>query len=126
MSDKDKNDAENLFNNPDKLEKFLKKLEKYLSSVPIAGSTLQYVPLMISLLRAYMKGDYKKIPIDKLIIIVAALLYVLNPLDVIPDTVPAVGFADDAGAIALALTQVKLFLDAYKKWRNDDGNAQPV
>jgi uncharacterized membrane protein YkvA (DUF1232 family) len=38
--------------------------------------------------------------------IVAALGYFIAPLDMIPDIVPAAGYSDDLGALALALVAV--------------------
>lgn len=43
--------------------------------------------------------------------IVGALGYFISPLDAIPDITPVVGFADDLGALALAITAVAMFID---------------
>ena len=39
-------------------------------------------------------------------VIVSALGYFITPLDAIPDLMPGVGFADDLGAVALAMATV--------------------
>lgn len=56
---------------------------------------------MIDMLIAYVKGEYKKLPIPTLISIVAMLLYTLSPIDLIPDAIPVIGFADDAALIEI-------------------------
>jgi len=38
--------------------------------------------------------------------ILGALGYFISPLDAIPDLIPAVGYADDLGVLALAITTV--------------------
>lgn len=43
--------------------------------------------------------------------IVGALGYFISPLDAIPDITPVAGFADDLGALALAITAVAMFID---------------
>lgn len=41
---------------------------------------------------AYARGYYKDIPWKALMSVVAALLYFVNPLDLIPDVIPGLGF----------------------------------
>jgi uncharacterized membrane protein YkvA (DUF1232 family) len=45
------------------------------------------------------------------------LLYVLNPLDLIPDFLPLVGQIDDAAVVAACLLMVRQDLHKYKKWK---------
>lgn len=44
---------------------------------------------------------------DNMAIIMGALGYLILPLDLIPDVVPVLGFADDAAAIKLSYDTVK-------------------
>lgn len=44
-------------------------------------------------------------------VIFGALAYFISPLDAIPDLTPLVGFTDDLGALAAALTMVVLYID---------------
>ncbi|MGL6123638.1 MAG: YkvA family protein, partial [Shewanella sp.] len=44
-------------------------------------------------------------------VIYGALAYFILPLDAIPDFTPLVGFSDDLGALAAALTMVTLYID---------------
>lgn len=44
-------------------------------------------------------------------VIFGALAYFISPLDAIPDLTPLVGFTDDLGALAAALTMVALYID---------------
>ena len=50
-------------------------------------------------------------------IIVAALGYFICPVDVIPDVIPGAGYADDAGAIAVALGAVAVHIKPEHKDR---------
>lgn len=43
--------------------------------------------------------------------IVGALGYFISPIDAIPDIIPAVGYADDLGVLALAVTTVATSID---------------
>ena len=73
-----KEEAEELLKDKDKLEEYLKKLEIKLSKIKGIGKKLSEVPLLISLVRAYIKGEYTDIPFASVIAAVAALLYLLN------------------------------------------------
>ena len=53
--EKGKKEAEEILNNPDKSESFLKDLEKKLKKVPKLGGTLVMIPTMISLVKSYIK-----------------------------------------------------------------------
>ena len=44
-------------------------------------------------------------------IIVAALLYLMSPVDLVPDTIPVLGWLDDMGVAAIALNYVLMRLD---------------
>ena len=71
----------------------------------------------ILLLCNYVKdiatGRYKGYKTWNLTVIIAALLYIISPVDVIPDFL--VGFVDDIGIIAWALGKMSSELDAYKR-----------
>ena len=49
-----------------------------------------------------------------MIAVVAALLYVISPIDMIPDAVPGVGYEDDAMVVAFCK---KLFHEDLDKYR---------
>ena len=47
------------------------------------------------------------ISVPDLIILVGALVYFICPADVIPDAIPAIGFVDDAAALAAVFRILK-------------------
>ncbi len=112
------NQAEKILNDEDKLETFLNRLENKLNKVPVGGSILSMVPVMISMLRSYFKKEYKDVPIGTLIALVSALLYWLAPADVIPDVIPVAGYVDDATVIAACLKLINDDLNDYKNWKD--------
>ena len=71
---------------------------------------------MLRLIRAYSEGKYCDLPESTLVVIIAAIIYVVNPLDVIPDALPALGYLDDATVIALAVRRSRQALDDFMSW----------
>lgn len=47
--------AKTLLDDVDELERFLQRLEKKLKTIPVAGDKLAVLPIMISLVRNYIK-----------------------------------------------------------------------
>lgn len=101
------------------MERFLQRLEKKLKEVPVVGEKLATVPLLISLVRSYIKKEYTDIPIGSIIAIVSALLYFISPIDVIPDSIPALGYFDDAAVVAVCWNLVESDVNEYLKWREE-------
>lgn len=114
---KNSSEAEELLKDQDKLERFLERLERKLQKIPAIGSGLSSVPILISLVRSYIKKEYTDIPIGSIIAIVGALIYLFNHFDLIPDSIPVLGLADDAAVVAAALKLVKDDVDEYKEWQ---------
>ncbi len=76
------------------------------------------------LLRAYASGSYRDIPWASLISIIAAVVYFVNPADLIPDVLFQFGLIDDAALIGWVLTAVKNDVDAFLAWeRQQDPQA---
>lgn len=68
------------------------------------------------LLRAYAQGEYREIPWKSLLLIVAAILYFINPIDVIPDLLPLVGLTDDFGVLFLVYKTISGDIDKFLEW----------
>lgn len=113
--------AEKLLEDEDKVERFLQRLEKKLKKVPVAGEKLAVVPIMVSLVRSYIKKEYTDIPIGTIIAILSALIYFVSPIDIIPDSIPVIGYFDDAAVVAACWNFVESDVEEYNKWRKENG-----
>ena len=103
--------AEILLHDENKLEIFLQKIENKLTIVPIVGNALSYIPVMISMIRSYVRKEYTEIPIGSIISMISALIYFVSPVDIIPDFLPVVGYLDDAAVVAACIKLVKSDID---------------
>lgn len=113
--------AKDLLNDQDKIERFLQRLEKKLKVIPIAGDRLANIPVMASLLRSFFKKEYTDIPIGSIIAITSALIYFVSPIDIVPDSIPFIGYIDDAAVVTVCWKLVESDVKEYVKWREDNG-----
>ena len=109
--------AEEMLNDPNKVEEMLQKLEARMKAVPTIGEALSRLPLMISMIRAYIRKEYTDVPPKTIASMLGAVLYLLISRDLIPDKTPIIGLADDiaVGGVALKLNEAEL--NAYSAWR---------
>jgi uncharacterized membrane protein YkvA (DUF1232 family) len=64
------------------------------------------VPFVMDSVAMYYCAIDQKTPLWAKGVAMAALAYVVNPFDVMPDAIPALGFTDDAAAIMVALKTI--------------------
>lgn len=74
------------------------------------------LPTLIRLARAWAAGDYRAISWKALVSVVAAVLYFLNPYDLIPDFIPFIGYVDDAAVVAYVVKQVHDEVERFQAW----------
>ncbi|HEY7001526.1 MAG TPA: DUF1232 domain-containing protein [Candidatus Udaeobacter sp.] len=75
-----------------------------------------YLQTMLRLVRARSCGEYDRIPNDALLWIVAALNYLVDPFDLIPDKTPFLGFIDDAAVVEFVVDRTRQTLDDFMTW----------
>ncbi|APS38038.1 Uncharacterized membrane protein YkvA, DUF1232 family [Salegentibacter agarivorans] len=86
------------------------KLQRYLDDAVI----------LFSLLKDYANGNYREVPFNVIAAIGGALLYVLSPIDLIPDFIPIIGYLDDAAVVAFCLNLIEKDLISYKIWKKQE------
>lgn len=118
---KSKKEAENMINDKEnsqeKLDQVYKKAQK-IKKGPIKR-ILDDINLMIELVKDWINKEYNNIPYGSVIAIFGGLIYLVSPIDFIPDFILGVGFIDDAFVLAMVLKQVKADLEKYKKWKEN-------
>jgi uncharacterized membrane protein YkvA (DUF1232 family) len=75
-----------------------------------------YLQTMLRLVRAHHRGEYDKVPANALLWIVAALNYLIDPFDLIPDATPVLGFVDDATVVEFVTDKTRQTLDDFMLW----------
>ena len=81
--------------------------------------------LLFSLAKDYYQGNYRDIPYKTISAAVVGLLYVINPIDIIPDFIPFIGQVDDALVLGFCLKLIQKDLLQYKAWKDDQSENKP-
>ena len=111
-------EAEEVLNNPSKMDEILVQLEEKLKTVPVIGSTLADVPLMVAMIKAWITKEYTVVSPKVIACLVGAVIYLIKRKDLISDSIPIVGHVDDLAVLGLALKLSENELQAFSEWRN--------
>ncbi|QKG56692.1 DUF1232 domain-containing protein [Hymenobacter sp. BRD128] len=71
---------------------------------------------LVRMMRSYITGEYRQIQTSTVISGLAVLLYVLSPVDLIPDFIPVVGFLDDLSLISWFVGKFHIEITRYRDW----------
>lgn len=71
---------------------------------------------LVRLVRSYVTGDYRQIQTSTIISGLAVLLYVLNPIDLVPDFIPVLGFLDDLSLVSWFLGKFQAEIERFREW----------
>lgn len=80
--------------------------------------------LMYGMLKDYKKGQFKEVPWFTIAAVVFALLYVFNPLDIVPDFLPGIGYVDDFAIFTIVIRFIETDLHAYLDWKIDKAKSE--
>jgi len=92
-------------------------IEKKLTGQKALKALLEHGLLLLQLVKDYFKGNYREVPYWAIGAASLALIYVLSPVDAIPDIIPGLGYLDDATVLAFCLKLVENELGRYREWR---------
>ena len=77
------------------------------------------LPLLVRLLKAWKDGRYRGLSVRTLASLAVALLYVVSPVDLMPDFIPGIGLIDDAVVLAMVLHSMAQDLAAFRAWEQN-------
>ncbi len=100
----------------DLLKKALTKATANNKGKGILEIILGKVTLLGRLVKAYVKGDYRELPTGTLLKILAALIYFVSPIDLIPDFLPGIGLTDDLALIGWVVNGITDDLEKFEEW----------
>ncbi len=80
------------------------------------SNLIQNIKNMIKMIKAYCSKRYTKIPKQTLMSVCFALFYVFCPVDLIPDTMPIIGYVDDVAVVEFVLKSTNKDIEDYIEW----------
>ncbi|ADQ17285.1 YkvA family protein [Leadbetterella byssophila] len=84
------------------------------------GSAFQKIKAKVKslglLLRHYANGSYRNVETKHIIFILAGMIYFLSPVDLIPDILPLVGFADDIALFSFIYNSLSKEVEKFEMW----------
>jgi uncharacterized membrane protein YkvA (DUF1232 family) len=92
-------------------------LERLPSERPVHPQLAHRARIALHLLTDHAKNACPQIPYHTVSVLAAALLYYLEPLDVIPDFIPTAGTADDNLVLDIAWRLAAAGIQRYCDWK---------
>jgi uncharacterized membrane protein YkvA (DUF1232 family) len=80
---------------------------------------------LVRMVRSYISGEYREIETSTIISGFAVLLYVLSPIDLVPDFIPVLGFLDDLSLVSWFLGKFQTEITHYREWENRTAQLAP-
>jgi uncharacterized membrane protein YkvA (DUF1232 family) len=109
--------AEELVRNPKEMLRWLTVAERRLERMNAGRLTpvKKDVQTLLRLMRATGEGRYRELSGKNLVLAGLGLVYLISPLDVLPDFIPG-GFVDDAAVIGFVIKKIRAELVAFETW----------
>ena len=83
------------------------------------GNPIQRAKALPRLWKAWRSGKYPDLPRSQVTLWALALVYLVSPIDVLPEFLPLIGVTDDAGMLVWLLSSVSIASGSYLRWEKD-------
>ncbi len=96
--------------------------EKLIDTKSTEGGFSQIKEVMktfMRLVRAYANGSYRTVSNKSILIGIGVLLYLVTPLDLIPDFIPVLGLLDDISLMAWFVDAFQKEINNFKAWETN-------
>ncbi|MCX7873191.1 MAG: DUF1232 domain-containing protein [Caldimicrobium sp.] len=107
----------------DELEQAVNRSDELISKVEggFIRKEIAKVRLLLMMLKDYWNGNYTKIPRHIIAAGVITALYILNPVDLVPDFIPVAGQLDDLAVLMFFWKMASEDIKEYALWKIENG-----
>lgn len=110
--------AKGVIKNSRRRENLLKAVAlKAASNKNSLGDTKEQALLLAEFVKAWYKKEYRHVSKGTVLSIVAALIYFVSPIDLIPDFLVGIGLVDDIAVLGFAYKRISKDLEKFKAWK---------
>ena len=96
-------------------------MAKNIIKAGLLARLFQNLKLLLPLVRDYWKGNYRDVSLKSVVIFLVGLVYIISPIDIIPDYIIGLGQIDDVAILGLSLYFLEKDLIKYKRWKDRQG-----
>ena len=114
---------------PKDIDTVVNKTEEIREKFSARGPLKRFIEdgkVLTALVRDWRAGRYRQALYATIAAVAFALLYVFNPLDIVPDVLPFLGAVDDAAVIGACLMLVERDLKKYRSWKEGQLLAEEI
>lgn len=109
--------AQRIISDPERMERLAKDSFSLIRGKKKFSEVQSEAVLLINMVKDTVKGRYKGLGKKNVIMIVAGLLYLVNPMDIVPDFIFGIGFADDLGVFVYVISRLSEEIARYRQWK---------
>lgn len=113
--------AKKIYKDKERFKNLLDESFKKIDKKDLFNSISHELKLVFSLSYDFLRGRYRNVGKLNIFLIIVSLLYLINPIDIIPDFIIGFGLVDDLSVLTYLIGKIKKELNKYENWK--DGNA---
>lgn len=113
--------AEHLMNNNESVAKLIDEAFEKIGKLSAYYYEIQdQVLALIRMLKAWLNREYTDVSTRSIVALIAALIYFVNPFDLIPDFIPIIGKIDDVLIISFLIKTLNKEIQRFMAWELDN------
>ncbi|MGX9808448.1 YkvA family protein [Exiguobacterium acetylicum] len=112
-------EAKDYIDRPKKTNSLLQRATAKVNGNSRLSVVFSPLTLFVDMIRAYQSGEYRNIRRTTILKMIGALIYLVSPIDLVPDFVLGFGFADDIAVILFVTKTVFEELTRFSDWQDE-------
>lgn len=119
--------AGKLIGNNQRLKKLFENSKEKLAEIDMStvssSKLVTRLKVLTRMVKSYAKGSYRDIETKNILLMVAALVYFVTPIDLVPDFIPITGLLDDFTVVLWVYNKLQEEIDKFIAWEEGLENA---